>query len=171
MLLSHHDAPLLSLCCVSDLLVAMVCTEVVCACLLHDHTRCCCMKTTSIAPARSGRGGADSGSSPHCMSLTLVGYAVTIAVPAATWQPIVMSSVVCGAHVVRCRTVACCCKTGEGQGIMDVLQAVGVVLARTFEGIERLKLTPSDVAAGMALLRALSANRLASCPSNRASAA
>ena len=37
----------------------------------------------------------------------------------------------------------------------DCLQAVGKVLAHTFEGIERLGFTPSDVGAGLALIRAI----------------
>jgi hypothetical protein len=33
------------------------------------------------------------------------------------------------------------------------LQRVGVVLAHTLEGVERLGFTPSDIAAGLALIR------------------
>lgn len=54
----------------------------------------------------------------------------------------------------RCRKVGFCCQVGgQGGTVADVLHSVGRVLAETFEGIERLGFTPSDLAAGLALVR------------------
>ena len=41
----------------------------------------------------------------------------------------------------------------DGDDVVDVFEVVGRVLAHTFEGVERLQLTPSDIAAGLALVR------------------
>lgn len=56
----------------------------------------------------------------------------------------------------RCNKLGWCCKLGEGDAsIVEVLQGVGRVLAHTFEGIERLGFTASDIGAGLALIRAV----------------